>query len=258
MKCNINRTINHNNMASVYGPEFNLNTEEIIDIIRKTAKLEMIDATFNPMNVEVTLYNNDYYVRPGADKTRFMKEFGKIFEDIKLRRDKIDDNLLYVGFTIQMLGIIKEFFDEAYFEEQVERRKHPAAVTVNKSKLKMYLKKLDRDKLELFLNTVVVCRRQHGLFITDIGSAGFWAKIHEACRAVGVNVPEDLDSIEGRTFLNNNPRFYFKALTSNVIANMLCDAIDLDIEMASSAAKRLYNSGYNAMINYINRKISLC
>ena len=39
-----------------------------------------------------------------------------------------------------------------------------------------------------------------------------------------------------------------------MIANMLCDAIDLDIEVATSAAKKLYKSGYDAMINYINRK----
>jgi hypothetical protein len=82
-------------------------------------------------------------------------------------------------------------------------------------------------------------------------------KIHEACRAAGVNVPEEFDSIEGQMFLNNNPGYYFNALSTKVIANMLCDAIDLDVEMALSAAKKLYNSGLDTMINYINSKIAV-
>jgi hypothetical protein len=92
------------------------------------------------------------------------------------------------------------------------------------------------------------------MFVTDVGSAGFWKKIHESCRAVGVDVPQELDSVEGQKFLNNNKNVYFKVLSTKVIANMLCDAIDLDIEVASAAAKKLYKSGYDAMINYINRR----
>ena len=72
MKCNMNKTTN--NMANVYGPEFDMSTEEIINTIRKIAKLETIDLTFNPIDVEVTLYNNDYYVRPGTSKIKFMNE----------------------------------------------------------------------------------------------------------------------------------------------------------------------------------------
>ena len=95
------------------------------------------------------------------------------------------------------------------------------------------------------------------MFVTDVSSAGFWAKIYESCRAAGVNVPEELDSNEGLEFLNNknNKSFYFKALSTKVIANMLCDAIDLDIEVATSAAKKLYTSGCDAMSNYIHREI---
>lgn len=253
MKCNINRTTN--NMANVFGPEFNLNNEEIINIITKISKLEVIDSTFNPLEVEVALYNNDYYIRPGAVKDRFMMECGKAFRKIKSQYGKMDDNLLHFSYVIQVLSVIKEFFDEAYFKEQVKRRSRSVTFTVNKDKLRMYLKKLDKEELELFLNTVVSCRRERGMFITDVSSAGFWKKIHEACRAAGVNVPLELDSVEGQKFLNRNKSFYFKALSTKVIANMLCDAIDLDIEVAASAAKKLYNSGSREMINYINRKI---
>ena len=249
MKCNANRTTN--NMTNVYGPEFNLSNEDIVNTIRKISMLEVIDSTFNPVEVEVALYNNDYYIRPGIAKERFMMEYMKAFGKIKTQHGKMDDTLLYFSYTIQVLGIIKEFFDESYFEEQVSRRGQTTTFTVNKDKLRMYLKKLGRDDLELFLNMVVNCRLQRGMFVTDVSSAGFWTKIHESCRAAGVDVPQELDSVEGQKFLRNNKNVYFKVLSTKVIANMLCDAIDLDIEVAASAAKKLYKSGYNAMINYI-------
>ena len=251
----MNRTTN--NMANVYGSEFNLSTEEIINTIRKVSQIEVIDSTFNPMEVEVALYNNDYYVRPGAIKRRFIDKFGKAFENNKLYRGEADDTILYFLLAIEVLGIIKEFFDEAYFEEQIEQKRRSAKITVNKDKLKMYLKRLDRDELELFLNMVVSCRLECGWFISDVSSTGFWTKIHESCRAAGVNVPAEFDSVEGQKFLNSHKGYYFDTLSTKVIANMLCDAIDLNIEIATSAAKKLYNSGCHAMINYINRKIRI-
>ena len=129
-------------------------------------------------------------------------------------------------------------------------------IAIDKDQLRMYLSKLDRAKLELFLNMVITCRWEKGWFITNGSSAAFWADIHEACRVAGVNVPRALYTVQGQTFLKNNKNFYFDALDTKIIANMLCDAIDLDIEMATSAAKTLYRSGCSAMINYINSKIS--
>ena len=249
MKNNINGSTN--NMANVFGPQFDFSTEEIINIIRKMYKLKVIDFTFNLAEAEAALYNSDYYIRPGIDKERFMNELGKLFAESKLQGDKMDEKHSWFRFIILALNIMKNSFDEAYFEEQVRRRSQSATCTVNKDKLRMYLKKLDRDELELFLNMVVTCRRERGMFITDVSSAGFWAKIHESCRAAGVNVPHELDSVEGQKFLNSNPNVYFQVLSTKVIVNMLCDAIDLDIEVAASAAKKLYKSGYNAMINYI-------
>lgn len=255
MNCNINKTTN--NMSNVYGPEFDRTTEEIINTIKKVSKLEVIDLTFNPIDVEIALYNNDYYVRPGANKARFKMECAKAFGQSKSLHSKTDEPLPYFSYIFQVLGIIKKFFDKAYFEEQIKRRNQSAAYTSNKDKLRAYLKKMDKEKLELFLDVVITCRLQHGLFITDVSSAGFWERIHESCRAAGVNVPKELDTIEGQTFLKNNPRYYSKALSTKVIANMLCDAIDLDVEMATATAKKLYTSGCDTMLNYLHHKIGI-
>ena len=239
-------------MGNVFGPQFDLSTEEIINIIRKMYKLKVIDSTFSLEEAETAIYNSDYYIRPGINKERFMNELGKLFVESKLQGDKMDEKHSWFRFIILALNIMKNSFDEAYFEEQIERRKQAMTAIVNKDKLRMYLKKLDRDSLESFLEMVIICRQHHGLFITDVSSAGFWEKIHESCREAGVNVPREFDSVEGQMFLNNNKNYYFDVLNTKVIANMLCDAIDLDVEIATSAAEKLHTSGCDAMLDYVH------
>ena len=254
MKCNINRTSNNVGFANVFGPEFDKSPEEIINIIRKIIAIKVIDTTFNPVEIEIALYNSDYYIRPAA-KIQFMMACKSAFEKLEKEYRKNDDGLYQFNWFLNAFCLIKAHFDEDYFEEQVKHRTSSKIISINKDELRMYLIKLDRIKLELFLNMIINCRVANGWFITNGSSTAFWTQIHEACRLAGVNVPKALNTVKGQKFLNNNKNFYFDALDTQTIANMLCDAIDLDIEIASSAAKKLYNSGYDAMINYI-RNIS--
>ncbi len=254
MKCNINRTASNIGFANVFGPEFDKSPEEIINTIRKLIAIKVIDATFNPTYVEMALYNSDYYVRP-ADRTQFVMACKRTFDRLDEEHAKNYDAQYHLNWFLNAFGLVRTHFDEEYFEEQVKQRTSSKMISINKDQLRMYLKKLDRAKLESFLNMVIICRLEKGWFITNGSSTTFWAKIYDACRAAGVKVPYELDSIEGQRFLKNNRSFYFNALDTQVIANMLCDAIDLDIETATSAAEKLYNSGYEAMVNYLNRKI---
>lgn len=259
MKCNIERN-GSNKMASLFGPEFNYNTEEIINIIHKMYKLETIGLDFNPIEVEVAFYNCDYYVRPGEPKRRFMEEVYKIVDELKtplkVKADsEVERALNLLRRPVLQLHAIKTFFDEEYFKEQVKRRTASTISIESQRKLRMYLRKLTRNKLEDFLNTVVRYRSEHGMFVSQVSSMGFWDKINKLCRAAGVKVPEALNTIEGVGFLFNNDGYYYKALDLKTIADMLCDAIDLDVEIASTAAEKLYNIGYDDMIHYINSNI---
>ena len=242
-------------MAEAYGPEFNFTTDEIINIIRKTYQISAIGPGFNPIEVEVTLYNNDYYIRPGDVKHCFMKEFQKILSESNPLVKGLGDNMTYLCQVIQILGLIKEYFDEDYFEEQIARRNQPIKPNVNKEKLGKFLKKLNKENFELFFSVVLEGRLEYGLFITDVSSANLWQKIRESCRAAGANVPEDINLEELKEFMENNRTYYFNILSSKVLANLLCDAIDLDISIATSAAQKLYNSGRSAMIEYIKREV---
>lgn len=245
MKCNINRTINNNNMARVYGPEFNFSTEEIINIIRKVSKLKVGDRNCYQIEFEATLYNCDYYVRPGIAKEQFMNEVKNALDETCHHPGKMDYEE-YCRFLARAFYIIQKFFDEAYFEEQL------TTITANKDKLKMYLKKLDRYQLEIFFNIVMCYKFKRGLFVTDASLSGLGKKIHKVYTEAGFNIPKNPVSADGLRFFKEND--CIKVFGPQVFVNALCDAIDLDIETASSAAKKLYTSGRDAMINYIRCK----
>ena len=97
-----------------------------------------------------------------------------------------------------------------------------------------------------------------GFFISETSSITLWRRIDEECRKGGLAVPEELDSYEGEAFLRKNEFYYFKVLSTKTIAALLYNAIDLDVNIVAAAAKKYYTSGYDAMINYINRKFMFC
>jgi len=242
-------------MARAFGEEFNLSDEEIIKIIEKIYKLENIDTSFRHEDVEVALYNCDYYIRPGKDKAQFMNQFQLIFSQIK---EDLKDNpewLVRWRCSMELMDLIKQSFDEEYFKEQVARRRKESNV-VSKDKLKTYLKRFDKDQLEVFLQIIVQYRLQFGMFMSNPSSAALWKRIDDACRELGYDIPFELDSAEGKNFLDSNPRYYFKYLGKATIATELCSAIDLDVALAGSVAKKLYKNGYEATLNYLHTKLT--
>ena len=249
MKCNVNNT-----MAKAYGEDFNLSTEEIINTIEKIYKLESIDTNFRHEDVEVALYNYDYYIRPGKDKAQFMKKCQEIFKEIqKDLRDK-PEWLVHWRFSVETMKLIKESFDEVYFKEQIARRQKEIS-TVGKSNLSSYLKKFDEKQLKTFICIMIACRHQHGLFISEPSSAALWKTVADKCRELGCDVPMAFDTKAGEEFLSRDPFYFFKWLDKKTIAAKLCDAIDLDVSLAGSVAKKFYNCGEEATLNYLNIKL---
>jgi len=249
MKCNMN-----NSMAKAYGEDFNLSTEEIINTIEKIYKLESIDTTFRHEDVEVALYNYDYYVRPGKDKALFMKRWQEIFCGIKSDLKDKPDWLVHWRFSVETIKLIKELFDEVYFKEQIARRRKDIS-TVGKDKLISCLKKFDENKLKTFICIMIACRRQHGLFISEASSVALWTEIRNMCRNLGCDIPMNYDTEAGDRFISRDPFYFFKWLDKKTIVAKLCDAIDLDVSLASSVAKKFYKCGEEATLNYLNIKL---
>ena len=253
MKCNINN-MDNNSMAKAYGEDFNLCTEEIINTIEKIYKLESIDTNFRHEDVDVALYNCDYYIRPGKEKTQFMKKLQEIVREIKKDLYDKPEWLVHRRFSMEAIKLIKESFDEKYFMEQIACGREDIS-PVEKDKLISYFKRFDERQLKEFFTIMIVSRHEHGLFISGPSSAILWSNIDDACRELGHKVPMELDSDEGRKFIANNPIYYLKWLDKKIIANILCEAIDKDLSLANSVAKKFYKSGYEATLNYINIKL---
>ena len=246
MKCNCN------NLSNTFDHEFNLSVNEIINAIDKVYNFYPAGETINQQDVEIALFNDDFYIRPGIKKDAFMDEWCKMCAEIKATFGNEDDTA-YRIVILESIDIIKRYFDPKYYKEQIERRKHSSD---NKNKLRTYMHKLNKGHLFNFMKMVACYRSQYGLFISETSSITFWKHIDDECRKVGFPVPKDLDSYEGQTFLDNNAFYYFKVLSTKTIASLLYNAIDLDVNIAGSAAKKLYKSGYDAMIDYVNRNIS--
>ncbi len=249
MKCNMN-----NSMAKAYGEGFNLSTEEIINTIEKIYRLENIDTNFRHEDVEVALYNYDYYIRPGKDKILFIKRFEKIFWEIKKDLKDKPEWLVRWRCSLELMKLIKESFDEVYFKEQVARRTR-VMIPTGKGKLVSCLQKFDENQLKVFIRLVTHCRRQYGLFISETSSAALWKTMADKCRELGCDVPMAFDTKAGQDFLSRDPLYFFKWLDQKTIAVELCDAIDLDIALAVSTAKKFYKCGYEATLNYLNIKL---
>jgi hypothetical protein len=238
------------NMAIAFGESFNLSKDEIIKCIEKIYKLECVDENFRYEDVEVALYNNDYYVKPGESKQAFKREWTKIFLEVK---DKRDDEAAVFLFMLKTVALIKRFFDEEHFENQMARRQISLGSRI---KLKTHLSKLNKVQLLQFMSALVICKAQLGRFISEAASIAFFKGLDDKCRKKHANIPAELYSPEGIEFLRQHPFYYFEVLSAGTISDMLYEAIDLDVPLATTLAIKLYNCGYEAMLKYLNDKLN--
>ena len=255
MKCNYKNNRN-NSLAKAFGEDFNFSNEEIIEIIEKIYKLEVIDTNFRHEHVEVALYNCDYYIRPGKAKELFMKQFESIFKQTKADLRAMPEWMAQWHCSIALIELIKQRFDEKYFEEQVKRRRLDTSAA-HKDKLESYIKKFDDNQLKSFLTLIISYRLNNGLFVSNNASNAFWVEIEEECRKSGYKTPYCFDTEEGKRFLEKNNLYFFKVLSKEMIAAKLCDAIDLDVTLAEVVAKKFYESGYEATTQYLNTMINI-
>ena len=253
MKCNYKNNRN-NSLAKAFGEDFNFSNEEIIEIIKKIYKLETMDTNFRHEHVEVALYNCDYYIRPGKAKELFMKQFYRIVEQAKADLRAMPERMAQWHCSIALIELIKQRFDEKYFEEQVKRRRLDTSAA-HKDKLESYIKKFDDNQLKSFLTLILSYRLNNGLFVSNNASIAFWVEIEEECRRLGYQIPYCLDHEEGKHFLENNNLYFFNILNKEKIATKLCDAIDLDITLAEAVAEKFYQHGYEAAAQYLSTMI---
>ena len=245
------RNNTNNPMAKIFGNEFNLSTKEVADCIERVYKMDISNDCFRFEDVDVALCNSDYYVRPGESKRAFKQEWMKVF----IEANAIDDNefkTFYIMFNT--IKLIRKYFDEEYFQEQIARRQ---ISTGDKIKLKTYMSKFNKTQLFRFMIAVRTTKSEKGMFISEASHVALFKEIDDECRRNGANIPIALNSPEGVELLRQHPFYYFEILSTKTISDLLCEAIDLDVNLATTIAGKLWNSGYEAMLNYLNEKLNI-
>ena len=229
--------------------EHRLSTDEIVAAISKICLPEPSEVDVEEKDLGLALANYDYFVKPGLPRKMFMSAFAHIFSEAKKLNNGQTTDAMYWN---QLLSLMRSFFDRAYFEAQIVRRRFNPA---SKKKLAAQMKRFSQEQLYAFFSYMFIYKADHSLFISTYNGNIFWEAIANECRAVGLNVPRELDSVEGQRFLKMNPNFYFKVLSVKQISTLLLEAIDLDMNIAASAAKRLNEQGVYAMAKYLDLKV---
>jgi len=119
----------------------------------------------------------------------------------------------------------------------------------------MILKRFDEAQLKEFIRIVILYRVNYGLFISNTSSDDMWEDFNRECRKIDQTIPSEMDLPAGKALISKDPLYFFDYLSKKDIANILCDAIDLDVSLAGSVAKKLYKCGEEATLNYLNIKL---
>ena len=82
-----------------------------------------------------------------------------------------------------------------------------------------------------------------------------WEDFNRECRKIDQTIPSEMDLPAGKALISKDPLYFFDYLSKKDIANILCDAIDLDVSLAGSVAKKFYKCGEEATLNYLNIKL---
>jgi hypothetical protein len=107
------------------------------------------------------------------------------------------------------------------------------------------------------MSATSISKSLRGMFISEAAYAALFKEIDDECRRRGANIPMALDSPVGQELLRQHPFYYFEILSAKTISNFFSEAIDLDVPLATTLARKFCNCGYEAMLNCLNEKLNL-
>ena len=187
----------------------------------------------------------DYYVRLGEKRKIF---YEKMRELLEVYRNAVESGAPkeFVDFSLvnSFLDIIKDSFDREYFEDCMR-----APNTMgDKSLLKEYIYKLDKEQLKTFLLALVDGKREKGLFLSAQSSTWMWFKLNQKSIAVDSSVM-DMSEPDYPEYSKAHPLYMFDYLDTKTIAQVIYEHIDKNEEEAGKLAKEIYIRGREVPIH---------
>lgn len=230
-----------------------MTNQNIIKTIKKVCGKEGY-ADFGMDSIYAVLAHSYYFVRPGKNFDVFHAELGKAMSKgakngaIKFAKRKWKGSIeSCVGWeaSAMVLKVMRDFFDEKYFEEQIARmadEKHNDEKLLDK-----YLNLFDEAQLKKFIGVVDWLSLNSKLFM-DMDSVDMHNTFNDLCREIDPSIPsnhsEDFNEIR-RCFemRMNNFWYMFDYLTKEKIAQIVREHITDHIILAGNVAKVLYYCG---------------
>lgn len=229
---------------------------KIISIIRRLTDHNSTHIKFLPEEALAALAHGYYYVRPGEDTETFMEQIHEAIADAELHTDNIYNegnrsalNSTRASLAIQAAIILRNYFDEDFFNEQVERITREESNTQNV--LDCYVEKFNEQQLREFYSIVHGLRGQDGFFVSNLFSEHMRNELNRECLKVDSSVPCLLDCFDDNVPLpSKNSTYFFDYLDKEKIANILLEHIDYHKSIAGNVARTLFFTNDSDTRNY--------
>ena len=231
-----------------------MTNQNIIKTIKKVCEKEEY-ADFGIDSIYSVLAHSYYFVRPGKNFEAFHTELGKAMSNgakkgaIRFAKKKWKGSIeSCVGWQTSalILKVMRDFFDEKYFEEQITRMEDEEHNDENL--LDKYLNLFDETHLKKFIGVVDWLSLNSNLFMDMDDSVDMHNTFNDLCREIDPSIPsnhgEDFNEIR-RSFemRMNNFWYMFDYLTKEKIVQIVREHITDHIILAGNVAKTLYCCG---------------
>jgi hypothetical protein len=229
---------------------------KIISIIQRLADHNSTHIKFHPEEALAALAYGYYYVRPGEDTEAFMEQIHEAIADAELHTENIYNEENYSALdsvrnslAIQATIILRNYFDEDFFNEQVERIARE--VPDSQNALDHYVAKFNEQQLREFYSIIHGLRGQDGFFVSNLFSEHMRNELNNECLKMDISAPSLSDFYDDNVpVLSKNSTYFFDYLDKEKIANILLEHIDYNKSIAGNVARTLFYTNDTDTRNY--------
>ena len=222
-----------------------MTNKNVIEIIDRLMDPNVNCMVFNANEVFTAIAHGYYYIRPGRDTAKFVKQINKILVQARKARHKAHDQKTNgAPFDEWLMGkmsadafyLAKTMFDQEYYESQVERM--TMHEEYDESLLERYMYWLNDEELQSVFTGFVTFKLQYDAFISDENFERLEKELENKCVAVvqsssyyAGHYDEHMDRIY------NKPDGFFMYLCKESIIDTICKYVDEDPLMLACLIK---------------------
>ena len=235
-----------------------MTNRDVIEIINRAMSPEATKFAFSASEVFTAIIHGYYYIRPGKNRSKFLKKINKILADNWKDRSKMDTETKDgLSFEVYLLGkmagealfVARSMFDEEYYASQIQLM--PTHEEYDDSLLERYLYRLSDEELKTVFEGILTFKGEMDAFISDDKFDDMMEELEARSIKVIENDPwymRDYDKHLAK--IDNDWDFCFEYLCRESIIDVICRHIDEDPVMLASMIKTLKYSDVRSAAEY--------